>query len=142
MGRKILARQQQAGWGSKVIDRLSAGLRREFPEMKGFSPRNLQYVRALAEAYPDEAIVLQVAAQIPWGHNQSLLNKLDTLDQRLWYARKAAQERDLELGVGFAFVGSQYRLEVDGDEYFLDMLFYHLKLHRSCLLTWGSSPRP
>lgn len=202
MGREILARQQQAGWGSKVIDRLSVDLRREFPEMKGFSPRNLQYMRALAEAYPDEATVLQVVAQIPWGHNQSLLNKLDTLDQRLWYARKAvefgwsrsildlqietnlfarqggaitnfertlppeqsdlscellkdpynfgflslteaAQERDLEralverirdflleLGVGFAFVGSQYRLEVDGDEYFLDMLFYHLKLRR------------
>lgn len=86
-----MARQQQAGWGSKVINRLSVDLRREFPEMKRFSPRNLQYMRALAEAYPNEAIVLQVVAQIPWGHNQSLLNKLDTLDQHLWYARKAVE---------------------------------------------------
>lgn len=146
--------------------------------------------------------MLQVIAQVPWGHNQSLLNKLNSPEQRLWYARKtvefgwsrsildlqidtnlftrqggaitnfertlppeqsdlsrdllkdpynfeflaladAVQERDLEralvehirdflleLGVGFAFVGSQYRLEVDGDEYFIDLLFYHLKLHR------------
>lgn len=65
IGREILVRQQQAGWGSKVVDRLSVDLRREFPEIKGFSPRNLQYMRALAEAYPDEAIVLQVVAQIP-----------------------------------------------------------------------------
>jgi predicted nuclease of restriction endonuclease-like (RecB) superfamily len=202
IGREILERQQVEGWGSKVIERLAKDLKREFPDMKGFSRTNLMYMRAFAEAYPDEQFVLQGVGQIPWGHNQTLLNKLDSPEQRLWYARKVVefgwsrnilelqidtnlfarqggaitnfertlppeqsdlsrdllkdpynfqflaladevQERDLEralverirdflleLGVGFAFVGSQYRLEVDGDEYFIDLLFYHLKLHR------------
>lgn len=202
IGSDILQREQTEGWGSKVISRLSKDLKREFPDMRGFSLRNLQYMRALAEAYPDESIVLQVIAQIPWGHNQSLLNKLNSRPQRLWYAQqamengwsrsileaqidtnllarqgvadtnfertlppqdsdlsqqllkdpynfsflkleKASQERDLEralvghireflleLGVGFAFVGSQYRLEIEGSEFFIDLLFYHLKLRR------------
>ena len=201
IGREILSRQQQERWGAKVIDRLAQDLKREFPDMSGFSSRNLKYMRALAEAYPDEQIVLRLIAQIPWGHNQTLLNKLKSDDQRLWYAQKILEngwsrdvltlqiesnlfsrqggaitnfertlpaldsdlaqqlvkdpynfdfltisenvkERDLEralverirdflleLGIGFAFVGSQYRLEVEGDEYFLDLLFYHLKLH-------------
>lgn len=200
IGREILARQQQEGWGAKVIDRLAKDLKREFPDMKGFSPRNLKYMRAFAEAYPDQAIVQEVLAQIPWYHNQALLDKLKAPDERLWYAQgtlengwsrnilvmqiesnlfkrqggavtnfertlppvqsdlaqqlikdpynfdflnltSATQERELEkalverirdflleLGVGFAFVGSQYRLEVSGNEYFMDMLFYHLKL--------------
>jgi predicted nuclease of restriction endonuclease-like (RecB) superfamily len=71
IGHEILARQQTAGWGAKVIDRLSADLRREFPEMKGFSPRNLKYMRAFAEAWPDGQFVQQAVAQIPWGHNVS-----------------------------------------------------------------------
>jgi predicted nuclease of restriction endonuclease-like (RecB) superfamily len=54
IGRAILERQRRHGWGAKVIDRLSADLRRAFPEMKGFSQRNLKYMRAFAEAYPDE----------------------------------------------------------------------------------------
>ena len=57
VGRDILAEQRQRGWGAKVIDRLAADLRLAFPEMKGFSPRNLKYMRALAEAYPDEQFV-------------------------------------------------------------------------------------
>jgi len=200
IGREILQRQQEEGWGSKVIERLAKDLKREFPEMKGFSPRNLKYMRAFAEAYPDEVIVQQAAAQIPWFHNCVLLDKVKDLEQRLWYVRetmangwsravlemqiesrlferqgsavtnfdktlpqpqsdlaqqllkdpyhfdfltlgKEAQERDLEralvgrirdflleLGAGFSFVGSQYPLEVSGQEYRLDLLFYHLKL--------------
>ena len=54
MGREILSRQQQQGWGAKVIERLAQDLKREFPDMSGFSPRNLKYMRAFAEAYPDE----------------------------------------------------------------------------------------
>src|SRR5215470_19294275 len=61
IGREILARQQQQGWGAKVIDRLAKDLHAAFPEMKGFSPRNLKYMRAFAEAYPDEPFVQQVA---------------------------------------------------------------------------------
>ncbi|MEM9214679.1 MAG: PDDEXK nuclease domain-containing protein [Cyanobacteria bacterium P01_F01_bin.150] len=201
IGQEILAQQKKQGWGSKVIDRLSQDLKRAFPNMRGFSPRNLKYMRTFAAAYPNEEIVLQTIANVPWGHNQTLLNKLDDIEQRLWYAQQSseygwsrnvlemqietnlfkrqggaitnfertlppansdlsqqllkdpynldffslarnAQERDLEnalvnhmkdflleLGVGFAFVGSQYRLDVEGDEYFLDLLLYHLKLH-------------
>ena len=201
IGQEILVQQKEQGWGSKVIDRLSKDLKREFPNMRGFSPRNLKYMRTFAATYPNEEVVLQTIANIPWGHNQTLLNKLDDMEQRLWYAQQSseygwsrsvlemqietnlfkrqggaitnfertlppsnsdlsqqllkdpynldffslarnAQERDLEnalvnhikdflleLGVGFAFVGSQYRLDVEGDEYFLDLLLYHLKLH-------------
>src|SRR5665213_5127 len=69
IGRDILDRQERENWGAKVIDRLAADLKRAFPDMKGFSPRNLKYMRAFAEAWPDEAIVQQLVAQIPWGHN-------------------------------------------------------------------------
>lgn len=54
IGREILERQQQEGWGTKVIERLAKDLKREFPEIKGFSRTNLLYMRAFAEAYPDE----------------------------------------------------------------------------------------
>lgn len=199
-GRDIWERQKQRGWGAKVIERLSVDLRHEFPEMRGLSPRNLQYMRTFAEAWPDLAIAQQLVAQIPWGHNCILLDKLKDPDLREWYARmtiengwsrnvlviqiesdlyrrlgtaqtnfentlpapqsdlarqilkdpynfeflsvgKEAQEREieqalvdqirdvlLELGVGFAFVGNQYRLKVGEEEFYLDILFYHLKL--------------
>ncbi|MDJ0708090.1 MAG: PDDEXK nuclease domain-containing protein [Leptolyngbyaceae cyanobacterium MO_188.B28] len=200
VGQEILQRQREAGWGSKVIQRLAKDLKRAFPSIKGFSRTNLLYMRAFAEAYPDEQIVQQLAGQIPWFHNCVLLDKEKDPEARRWYIQKtiengwsrnvltlqiesglyqrqgsavtnfdrtlpesqsdlaqnlikdpykldfltltnAAQERDLEsalvthirdflleLGIGFAFVGSQYRLEVSGNEYFIDLLFYHLRL--------------
>ncbi|MHB1301418.1 MAG: PDDEXK nuclease domain-containing protein [Burkholderiales bacterium] len=200
IGRDILARQAQQGWGAKVIERLSQDLRTSFPEMKGFSPRNLKYMRAFAEAWPDEEFVQEVLAQLPWYHQLALLDKLPGPETRRWYAAKAiehdwsrnilvmqietrlmersgnavtnfvanlpkpqsdlareslkdpyrfdflgltdkAQEREiesalvrhvteflLELGAGFAFVGRQVLLDVGGDEFFIDLLFYHLKL--------------
>ncbi len=200
IGRDILARQASQGWGSKVIERLAHDLRTAFPEMKGFSPRNLKYMRAFAEAWPDAEFVQQAAAQLPWFHLCTLLDKLKTREERDWYLSKAvqhnwsrnilvmqietrllersgtavtnfdaslpkpqsdlaresvkdpyrfdflgltdeAQEREienalvkhvteflLELGAGFAFVGRQVLLDVGGDEFFIDLLFYHLKL--------------
>ena len=250
IGRDILDRQAAQGWGARVIDRLANDLRSAFPEMKGFSPRNLKYMRAFAEAWPEGEIVQQPVAQLegekivpqpagqlesgtivqqlvaqlpqaerkpfvhylggssvqahlhklPWGHNVVLLDKLQTAEDRLWYAAKAiehnwsrnilvmqietrlmersgtavtnfaltlpkpqsdlareslkdpyrfdflglgeeAQEREiekalvkhvtdflLELGAGFAFVGRQVLLDVGGEEFFIDLLFYHLKL--------------
>jgi len=200
IGRDILSRQRESGWGSKVIERLSEDLRRGFPEMKGLSVRNLKYMRTFAEAWDSEQIVQEVLAQITWYHNIALLDKLSNQDERLWYVRKTvehgwsrnilviqiesklyqrqgqavtnfsrslpapqsdlaqetlkdpykfdflslgdeAHERDienalvdhirrflLELGAGFAFVGNQYHLEVGGDDFFVDLLFYHLKL--------------
>lgn len=68
IGRNILEKQQEEGWGTKVIDRLSTDLSGTFPDMKGFSPRNLKYMRKFASAWPDQAIVQQAAAQLPWSH--------------------------------------------------------------------------
>jgi len=200
IGNDILTRQAQQGWGAKVIERLAHDLRAAFPEMKGFSPRNLKYMRAFAEAWPDALFVQEVLAQLPWYHQLALLDKLPGPQTRRWYAAKAiehnwsrnilvmqietrlldrsgkavtnftanlpspqsdlareslkdpyrfdflgltdkAQEREvehalvkhvteflLELGAGFAFVGRQVLLDVGGDEFFIDLLFYHLKL--------------
>lgn len=200
IGRDILARQDKEGWGAKVIDRLAQDLRNAFPDMKGFSPRNLKYMRAFAEAWPEAEFVQEVLAQLPWYHQLALLDKLKGADARRWYAAKAleynwsrnvlviqierqllersgqavtnfraqlpapqsdlaheslkdpyrldflglgedAQERSIEeaidkhvtrflieLGAGFAYVGRQVHIEVGGDDFFLDLLFYHLKL--------------
>lgn len=201
IGRDILDRQAAQGWGAKVIERLAHDLRTAFPEMKGFSPRNLKYMRAFAEAWPEAGFVQQVAAQLPWFHLCTLIDKLKTREKREWYLAKAiehnwsrnvlviqietrlhersgkavtnfeerlpapqsdlareslkdpyrldflgvGQEADeraiesaivehitrflLELGAGFAYVGRQVHIEVGGDDFFLDLLFYHLKLH-------------
>ena len=168
--------------------------------MTGLSARNLKYMRAFAEAYPNYEFVQQVAAQLPWGHTMVLLDSVKRPDDREWYMRQtiehgwsrnvlvhqiesglhkrqgkaltnftrtlpapqselaqqiikdpynfeflslgaAMHERELErgllehlrslileLGKGFAFVGSQYPLEVGGRDYYLDLLFYHLRL--------------
>ena len=76
IGRTILERQDREGWGARVIDRLSTDLRDTFPGMQGLSPRNLKYMRAFAAAWPDRAIVQQLAAQIPWFHNCILLDRV------------------------------------------------------------------
>lgn len=68
IGQDILARQAEQGWGAKVIERLAQDLRAAFPDMKGFSPRNLKYMRAFAEAWPDAEFVQGVLAQLPWHH--------------------------------------------------------------------------
>jgi predicted nuclease of restriction endonuclease-like (RecB) superfamily len=200
IGREILERQNRAGWGAKVIGRLAADLHSEFPDVRGFSRTNLLYMRAFAEAWPEEPFVQQVVGQIPWGHNLRILDLLKERAQREWYARAAlqhgwsrnvlvlqiesglhrrlgmaqtnftqtlpapqsdlaqqvlkdpynfdfltltegAREKELEagllehlrnflleLGIGFAFVGSQYPLEVGGEDFKIDLLFYHLKL--------------
>ena len=201
LGRDILERQEQAGWGAGIIDQVAADLRTAFPELKGFSRSNLKYMRAFAEAWPDpSAIGQQAVGQLPWGHNLVLLTKLKTPEARLAHAARAiehgwsrsvlvmhieqgtlaregkaltnfeqhlpkpqsdlareslkdpyhfdfltvgseANEREieaalvqhitrflLELGAGFAFVGRQVHLEVGGEDFYIDLLFYHLKL--------------
>jgi predicted nuclease of restriction endonuclease-like (RecB) superfamily len=90
IGREILARQQAEGWGSKVLERLSKDLKREFPEMKGFSRSNLKYMRAFAEAWPD-GIGQAPLGQITWYHNIALLEKLKDPNERLWYARETIE---------------------------------------------------
>lgn len=200
LGHEILTRQDAEGWGAKVIDRLSKDLTQAFPAMKGFSPRNLKYMRAFAEAWPERPFVQRTVAQLPWRHQIALLDKLKGPTERLFYAQAAVehgwsrdvlvfqiesslhqrqgkavsnfkrtlpdpqsdlaqqalkdpyvfdflqlteplQERELEnnlidhiraflleLGVGFAFVGQQYRLSFSDQDFYIDLLFYHLKL--------------
>lgn len=91
IGRDILTRQGEQGWGAKVIERLSRDLRKAFPEMKGFSRANLMYMRAFAEAWPDSQFVQEALAQLPWYHQIALLDKLKTSDERRWYAQKAIE---------------------------------------------------
>lgn len=233
IGHAILVQQKEEGWGTKVIDRLAADLKTEFPDMQGLSVRNIKYMRAFAETWPlfgqqvaaqlqydqnevtataqkipsqpaidrDNSIVQQLAAQLPWGHHQVILDKVKKQEERLFYIAKCAEngwsrnvlseqiasglierqgktlnnfkqtlpahdsdlavetfkspyvfdfltlsedvrEKDLEralvqhlkkfmleLGKGFAYVGNQYNLEVGGDEFFLDLLFYNFHLH-------------
>jgi predicted nuclease of restriction endonuclease-like (RecB) superfamily len=93
IGREILVRQTRERWGAKVIDRLAADLKQAFPEMKGFSPRNLKYMRAFAEAWPELAIVQQVVAQIPWDRQVRLLYQVKDSGERDWYVRATIQHR-------------------------------------------------
>jgi len=200
IGRSILSEQDKQGWGAGVMDRLAHDLRVEFPKMTGLSRSNLFYMRAFAAAWTEELpIVQQAVGQLPWGHITVLLDKLEDIDTRAWYAAAAAKngwsrnvllnqiknrtlertgaapsnfsaqlapadsdlarqiakdpyvfdfleltedaaERDLEqalmdriidtlreLGKGFAFVGRQVHFDVAGDDFYLDLLFFHVE---------------
>jgi predicted nuclease of restriction endonuclease-like (RecB) superfamily len=225
IGRDIVQRQRQEGWGKAVVERLALDIQKAFPGIEGFSATNVSRMRAFylawtgadsisaqavpelenaksAQAVPElrSQVLPQAAAEIPWGHNVVLLFKLQNPAERLWYAQQTvangwsramlvhwiesdlysrqgkaitnfhatlpppqsdlaaqivkdpysfefltlrtdAEERELEhglldhirrflleLGAGFAFVGQQMHLEVGGEDYYLDLLFYHLKL--------------
>lgn len=91
IGKEILARQKEEGWGAKVIERLARDLRLAFPNIKGFSRTNLLYMRAFSEAWPEELIIQQVAGQLPWFHNCTLLDKTKDREERLWYAHAAIE---------------------------------------------------
>jgi predicted nuclease of restriction endonuclease-like (RecB) superfamily len=201
IGNDILTRQEKEGWGAKVIERLSSDLMHEFPGMKGFSVRNLKYMRKFAESWRDVSIVQELLAQITWYHHIALLDKVKDKQEREWYIRETIRnswsrnilahqiesglvhrartavtnfsavlpapqsdlaaevikdpyifdflgrsaensERDLhlslleklrdflvELGIGFAFVGSEYHIEIGDQDFYLDLLFYHTRLH-------------
>lgn len=189
-------------WGNKFIENLARDIRLEFPDKKGFSVRNLKYMAKFASTYKNYKFVQQAVAQIPWGHNTVLMDKVQDTDKRLWYAeacwkngwsrnvlihqiesnlyerqvlankvsnferrlpspqselavqtmkdpyvfdfipfKEDMWERDieqalvrdvtkllLELGTGFAFLGNQYHLNVGGDDFFIDLLFYNINL--------------
>lgn len=76
IGQRILEKQRVQGWGAKIIDRLSLDLHEQFPEMRGFSPRNLKYMRAFSAAWPNHEIVRKVLAQLSWHQNLILLQNL------------------------------------------------------------------
>lgn len=91
IGRAILQKQKEEGWGAKVIDRMAKDLKEAFPDMSGFSPRNIKYMRKFAECWPDFEIVQRVVAQIPWRSNISLMDKLNDEESRIWYAEKTIE---------------------------------------------------
>ena len=212
IGRRISEHQAKDGWGSSVVERISKDLRHEFPELKGFSPRNLWDMLRFYHSYKDDKVLRQLVAEIPWGHNLVLLNTVKDPAERKWYIiqtrthgwsrnilvhqiesslhlRKGkaitnfkktlpapqsdlakeslkdpyifdfltvgddAIERSLEqallehiqkflleLGVGFSFIGRQYHLEIGGEDYYLDLLFYHLKLRSYVVFELKTGP--
>ncbi len=91
IGRDILERQERQGWGTRVIEQLSRDLHAAFPQIKGFSLRNLGYMKVFAKAYPDEQILQQVVAKLPWGHNIILLEKVKDETERFWYIQKTIE---------------------------------------------------
>ena len=229
IGKSILQKQEQEGWGKQVIEQLSKDLISRYPDDRGYSVRNLRYMKRFASAYPDfpilqvplaelkELPILQATlaelenegkefvqvplAQISWYHHISLLPKVKDKAERAYYITETAQNgwsRDvmllqidngyihakghainnfeqtlpppqsdlaryifkdpynfsfigtvalqneldieksltskitdflLEMGRGFAYIGRQYHISVDGDDYYIDLLMYHLKLH-------------
>ncbi len=122
IGSRIHLKQKAEGWGAKTIENLARDLKSAFPEMKGFSLRNLKYMVHFAKEYPDLAIRQQVVAQIPWGHNILLLQKLESIEDRLLYAHKTIEhgwsrnvlqhwlERDLHKREGKAITNFQQTL--------------------------------
>ncbi len=91
IGNSILVRQEQQGWGAKVVDQLANDLRVNFPGMRGFSLRNLKYMRAFAQGWPDSEMVQQLLHKLPSGHHLVLLAKLSGEEDRRWYAAKAIE---------------------------------------------------
>jgi len=87
-GKIILARQQEAGWGAKVIDRLAVDLQEEFPDMSGLTRRNLFSMRAFAEAFPDGTIVKRLVSQLPWGQIIRLIQMVKDPATRDFYIRE------------------------------------------------------
>ena len=204
-GKEITQKQKESKWGDKLIENLSKDLMAEFPEVKGFSRRNLMYIQKWYLFYSTRSeLVQQVVAlitQIPWGHNLVIISKCSNIHQALFYVRKTIEngwsrrvlthqiesnlyertgkaitnfeitlpkpqsdlaqevikdpycfdfltirenytERELEndllnyltrflleLGTGFSFLGRQYKLEIEGKEFYIDLLFYHVRLH-------------
>ncbi len=107
IGNEILKRQEIYGWGAKVIDNLSRDLHSAFPEMKGFSSRNLKYMRRFAEEYKDVEFVQQVAAQLPWFHIVILLDKVKDNQHRIFYMKKT-----VEYGWSRSVLTTQIELEL------------------------------
>ena len=91
IGSRIVQMQTEEGWGAKVIDRISHDLSEAFPDMKGFSSTNIKYMRRFAAAWPRKQIGQHPVDQLPWGSNIVLITKLETMEERLWYASKAVE---------------------------------------------------
>ena len=92
LGKMIVERQEDLGWGSAVVDRLSADLRNEFPDMSGFSPRNLWYIKSFYETYSAAPVFLQqLVAEIPWGQNILIFERVKDETARRYYLEATAR---------------------------------------------------
>lgn len=89
-GKMLAEKVAKEGWGAKTIERLARDTKEEFPDISGFSFRNLKYMRQFAECFPNDNWAA-AAAQIPWGHNLVLLDKLEKQEQRLWYIQQTIE---------------------------------------------------
>lgn len=200
IGREITQNQKEHGWGAKIIDQISKDLKSSFPDISGFSPQNLKYMKRFSDEYTVDEIGQQAVDQLPWGHIITLIYSVPDKQERLFYFQKTlengwsrnmlsmqieknlykregkaitnfkqkipspqsefaqnvlknpylfdflslgkeAQEREiekgliahiekflLELGEGFAFLGRQYHLQIEDKDFYIDLLFYHIKL--------------
>ena len=90
MGKGLSEKIATEKWGTKIMEKFAHDLEIAFPGVAGFSLRNLKYMKKFAEAYPDLNCATAVAL-IPWGHNIALLEKLKSIDQRIWYAQKSIE---------------------------------------------------
>lgn len=90
--------------GSKVIDRLAQDLKDAFPDVSGFSTRNIKYMRKFAECWLDYEIVQRVVAQLLWRTNLKLIDKLNSQESRLWYATFEVQKIHLKLGTQYIYL--------------------------------------
>ena len=78
-------------WGNKFIENLARDIKLAFPNSTGYSVRNLKYMAKFAAEYPDREFVQQLVAQLPWGHNVVLLDKVADISARKWYIEKCAE---------------------------------------------------
>ena len=91
IGNIILEYQDKSGWGAKVVDSIAKEIKLEFQDLKGFSPRNLKYMRKFALEYKNLEFVQQVVAQIPWSHNVVLMDRIVDVNKRIWYINKIVE---------------------------------------------------
>ena len=99
IGKEIVNKQKKSNWGSKIIEKMSIDLKHEFPEIKGFSRRNIYAIRQWYLLYSQRfEFVPQVVAQIPWGQNRLIISKTKDIDEALFYAKETLENswsRDL-----------------------------------------------
>lgn len=193
--------EENSSWGNKFIDNVAIELKMSFPNLKGFSVRNLKYMKSFYNEYKDDEEFVQLVAQLPWKHNITLMQKVKDKEIRKWYMSRCLddgwsdsilvyqidtnlydrqvsaikhnnfgltlkqnsdlannmmkepyvfdlieltqdhKEKELEnkmlgklknilleLGNGFSFVGNQYKITIDDQDFYIDLLFYHIKL--------------
>ena len=176
VGKSIVEKQEQLGWGKSVVENLAQDLQKEFPDIQGFSTRNLWRMRTFYLEYKDSSKLPPLVAEIGWSHNIIVMEKCkNDLERYLLnqtnfekalakkyrpQAKMAVRdsynfdflelgrefdERELELGLlknirgflmemggDFSFIGNQYKLDLDGEEFFIDLLLYHRRL--KCLV--------